>query len=220
MKKDSIFLKLYQVVLAVVTWFALGVQLKLMLDNAPGLEISTGVTILNYLSFFTILTNLLVAASLTAVSFMPSSAGGIFFRKPGSVSAIAVYISIVGIVYSIALRKIWDPQGWQLIADRLLHDVVPVLYVVFWWLAVPKKTLQWKSFLLWLIYPLTYLIYAIVRGIFTGWYAYPFLDVKKIGWGMVALNVMVITSAFCLVSLLFIFINRKFLVRSNGRPLQ
>jgi hypothetical protein len=46
-------------------------------------------------------------------------------------SGAAIYIAIVGIVYSFALRHIWDPQGLQKIADMLLHDSLPVLYVAF-----------------------------------------------------------------------------------------
>jgi hypothetical protein len=40
------------------------------------------------------------------------------------------------------LRHLWHPQGWQFIADELLHDVMPLLFLGYWWFCVPKGTLR------------------------------------------------------------------------------
>lgn len=34
-------------------------------------------------------------------------------------------------MYSMALRELWEPQGWQVVADLALQDVAPVLFLIF-----------------------------------------------------------------------------------------
>ncbi|MEO5946218.1 MAG: Pr6Pr family membrane protein, partial [Chitinophagaceae bacterium] len=113
MKKSS------GILIAVIGWFALILQLYVMLNTNAKNGIAVTTTVINFFSFFTILCNLLVAFSLTFSIIFPKSKLGIFFSKPTTQSAIGLYIVIVGIVYSVALRKIWNPEGLQLIADRL-----------------------------------------------------------------------------------------------------
>ena len=107
---------------------------------------------------------------------------GQFFLRPSSQTAIAVYIAIVGITYSLLLRKMWNPQGAQKIADVGLHDIVPVLYVAFWIFLVPKFTLRWSDAVRWLDFPMLYMVYTLVRGFVFHWYPYYFIDVDTIGW--------------------------------------
>jgi hypothetical protein len=78
-----------------------------------------------YFSFFTILTNLIIAVGLTCSLLLADSRWGSFF----SLSGTALYTAIVGALYSFLLRHLWNPEGSQKIADVLLHDVVPLAYV-------------------------------------------------------------------------------------------
>ncbi|WP_204324959.1 Pr6Pr family membrane protein, partial [Stenotrophomonas maltophilia] len=87
--------------------------------------------------YFTILTNLLLAAVLTAVAF--GRTVGISL-----IGAVTLFIVIVGIVYALLLRATWNPQGWQKMADVALHDVTPLLAVAFWLGFVPKGRLAWR----------------------------------------------------------------------------
>ncbi len=201
-------MKLFMAVIAAIGWFALGLQLFIMLDNVPGNGLTSTEAVLNFFSYFTILTNLLVAISLTASWLLPDSRMGRFFLKPATQTAVAVYIITVGIVYSMALRKIWNPVGLQLIADRLLHDVIPVLYLLFWLLFVPQKTVTWKNAFPWLAYPMIYLVFALTRGASTGWFAYYFLDFYALGWRKVMINIAVITWGFFVIALIMIAFKR------------
>ena len=127
-------------VIAVVAWCALLLQLFLMVRNADqGAELRA---VVNYFSFFTILISLLVAVGTSFPILASRSAAGRFFLRPSTQSAIAVYIAVVGITYTLLLRHLWNPQGAQKIADVLLHDVVPILYVAFWAIFVPKAALR------------------------------------------------------------------------------
>ena len=191
---------------AVITWLAIVLQFVLIINNR---KLSLAATIVQFFSYFTILTNLLVAFSLTA-SLLRKKARLTFLSLPAEQTAIVGYISIVGIVYNLVLRQLWNPEGLQLLADNLLHAAVPVLFITYWFLYVPKNNLQWKFSVRWLGYPFFYLLYILFRGAFTGLYPYPFIDVKQLGYPPVLLNCLVLFVAFLFVSILFIGTGKLF----------
>lgn len=195
-------------VIALIGWFALGLQLFVSIRNASPFGITVAEAIANYFSYFTILSNLAVALSLSIPLIFPDSALGKFFSKPASQTAMALYIFIVGLVYSIALRHVWEPKGLQKVADILLHDVIPILYLFFWFLFVPKKTLKWYNAFSWLIFPFLYLLYALLRGATTSWFSYYFLNFKEYGWGKVTINIILVLFAFLAAAMLLILIDR------------
>ena len=123
-------------------------------------------------------------------------------------SGTAIYIGIVGIAYSFLLRHLWNPQGLQKLCDILLHDLVPVLYVAYWLLFVPKEALRWKDILYWLPYRLIYFCYSLIRGAAVGWYPYPFIDPSKLGYAHVLVNVAALVCVFLALSLLVVAIGR------------
>jgi hypothetical protein len=193
-------------VIAAVSWFALVLQLLLMVhEAAPGATLHA---VINYLSFFTILTNLLVALGTTLPLLASHTLVGQFFLRPSTQSAIAVYIAIVGVTYSLLLRKMWNPQGAQKIADVSLHDIVPVLYVAFWIFFVPKSTLRWSDAIRWLAYPLVYMAYTLARGFVSHWYPYYFINVDTIGLSRALIHAAGLLFAFFGLGLLFIAIGR------------
>jgi len=192
--------------IAAVAWFALVLQLLVMVHQAaPG---ATVYAVVNYFSFFTILTNLLVALCTTFPLLAPRSTVGRFFLRPSIQSATAVYIAVVGITYSLLLRHLWNPQGMEKVADVLLHDVVPVLYVAFWVFLVPKFRLRWSDAVRWLGYPLVYMGYTLVRGYISHWYPYYFIDVDTIGLSRAIIHAAGLLLAFFGRGLLFIAIAR------------
>lgn len=159
---------------------------------------NTGISsIVNFFSYFTILTNALVAVCATTLLVGRSV-------KDNTLTAVTVYITIVGIVYNLVLRFIWDPQGLQKITDELLHSVNPVLFLVFWIAFVPKDQLKWSDAFLWLIYPLVYSVYTIIHGLISNWYPYPFIDPNLIGWNKVGVNSLLVLAAFLAFSWLAI----------------
>ena len=192
--------------IAILAWLAIIVQFILMIEArvTPILE-----TTVRFFSFFTILTNLLVALYSTTLALQPSSLWGRFFSKLSVGTAITVYIVVVGLIYNTILRYQWKPQGMQRIADELLHAVVPILFLLYWFIFLSKKSLPWNSFFPWLIYPFFYCVYILTRGFFSEFYPYPFMDVTKLDYPQVLLNSLAVTVAFLGFSLLFIFIGKK-----------
>lgn len=193
---------------ALLGWFALALQLwlSIRLTTADGRSVLAAVWI--YLGYFTITTNLLAAMALSARALGQDDGFGRFFRRPGVVTAIAVSIAVVGLAYNLLLRQLWQPQGWSLIADVLLHDVMPLVFLLVWWFAVSKQDLHWRQIGRWLLYPLGYLIYALIRGAITRWYPYPFIDVNALGYPRVLLDSALVGVALIMVAVLLLTLAR------------
>src|ERR1700722_10612692 len=200
-------MRIYAAVGALLGWFALALQLYLMLVQAPGPERLGAVII--YFSFFTILTNILTALVFTAVALQPKAGWRQWLSRPSVQAATAVYIAIVGMVYQLLLRQLWNPQGAQWVADVLLHSIIPVGYVLYWWLFAPRDGLSWKNALGWLVYPGAYLVYTLARGAVSGLYPYPFVDVTALGYGGVLVRCAGLMLLFLGTGLLMVAIARK-----------
>lgn len=176
-----VYMKTYLLILAILGWFALIAQFYLSISNTL---VSPQETVIRFFSYFTILSNLIVAVCCTINVLRP----GKFFSKPTTLTAVTVYIVIVGIIYNLILRFLWQPQGLQWVVDELLHTVIPLLFFIYWFVFVPKHELRWNSFWPWLIYPLVYTVYVFIRGAYTGFYPYPFLDVTVLGFTKALIN--------------------------------
>jgi len=197
--------KLLLAAICLLGWFALVGQFDLIILNRIT---SIPEIIIRYFSYFTILTNLLVAICGTALLTNRNSKIKSFFSRQNTLTAVAVYITVVGLVYNSILRFLWNPQGLQWIVDELLHSVIPLLFIVFWLLIVPKGKFQWKNVLAWLLYPLIYLVFVLLRGLPSSFYPYPFIDVDKIGYYKTFINSSGMLLAFLAVAIIFLIINR------------
>lgn len=203
-------LRRFATLAALMGWFALMAQfyLSVQLGMANGNGVLGGVVA--YVSYFTILTNLLAAIALTAGA-LPARTLPLwltFFRRPGVVTTITASIIVVGSVYFLILHHIWEPQGLQLVADVLLHYVMPPLFLVYWWWGVPKQVLHPVAIPRWMVYPLGYALYALVLGAIRGRYPYPFIDVIALGYPRVLINSAVILAVFALLCLSLIWLGR------------
>lgn len=206
---------IWRVGVAAVGWFALSLQFYLMISNPapPGAALSA----LNFFSFFTILTNILVALSMTFAAAPGASGVAGFFKRATVRTALTLYISVVGAVYFLILRHTWDPQGWQRVADQLLHYAIPTLCLIDWTAFTAKEGLKARHAARWLLYPAAYGAYALIRGAVDGFYPYPFLDVTNLGYGRVLINLGVLLALFAGGGLAFIGV-AKLLIRRRKQP--
>jgi hypothetical protein len=202
--------RLLLLIIALLAWFGLILQLYLIVEVNLKSHSSLVAAIVRYFSFFTILTNLLVAICATAILFFPGSRWGKFFSRPSVQTAIALYILVVGLIYSVALRHVWSPTGLQLVADWVLHDIVPFLSVLYWAFFVPKNSFAWKNAFWWLLYPLLYLVYIMIRGEISHEYPYHFIDKNLLDWSQWTVNVLVIVAVFAVLAFLIVGISRLF----------
>lgn len=196
-------------VAALLGWAGLSIQLYLIFYSRWALGASLLGGLLSFFSYFTVLSNTLVATVLTCALTSRESAARRWFLQPWVSSGIAVSIAVVGLAYNILLRHLWHPEGWQWLADELMHDVMPLLFLAWWWLCVPKGTLRLWHIALWVIYPLVYFAYALLRGHLLATYPYPFIDVDTLGYPQVFVNAGGLLAGFVLIALVVIALDRR-----------
>lgn len=197
--------KILSFCIAFLAWFAVIFQYDLMLANStnPLLE-----TTIRFFSFFTILTNSIVAVYFSRIAFNHLKNKKITSTNFGTLTAITVYITIVGLVYQLILRHIWNPTGLQKIVDELLHSVNPVLVIIYWFLNRKNNTLKYQQISSWLLFPLIYLFYVLIRGYFSNFFPYPFLNIDNIGLMKVIINAIGMTALFAFISGLFVWVSK------------
>ncbi len=72
-----------------------------------------------------------------------------------------------------------------------------MLCVVGWLLFGPRRRTSWRTVWLALLFPLGWLVFALVRGpLVGGYYPYPFLDVGVHGYPRVLSNALVVAAVF------------------------
>lgn len=144
---------------------------------------------INFFSYFTIETNILVVITLLL------SAVAVAMGKNNKLdvlrSAVTVYILIVGIGFSLLLAGI---EGLTLTAvpwdNVVLHYIMPAVMLVDFLIDRPKHKVLFKKSLIWLLFPIIYIAYSLIRGALVGWYPYPFLNPDPNGYGAVAFTVL------------------------------
>ncbi|MER8790585.1 Pr6Pr family membrane protein [Mesorhizobium sp. M0983] len=176
-----------------------------------GLELSTlikgGASMLGSLwvlvGYFTILTNGLVAIVFAAMALL-----GERFDHPTLVAWTAAVMALVAVIFAVLLQGLRTLAGATAEANFLLHQLNPVLVLLFWLLFTRKGRLSWRDPLLWALYPLAYLAYALARGVAEGKYAYPFIDVSANGWVAVMSNAATIALGFIAAAEVLVLVDR------------
>jgi hypothetical protein len=191
---------------ALIGWLGVALQFYVLMQNHAG--ISTSEAVVRFFSFFTILTNLFVAAGYTFPLLAPASAPGRYFASASARGSAAVYIVVVGVVYTLLLSQLYHPHGWAKFADILVHDVAPIFYVVYWFIFASKEDLRWKDAAAWLAYPLAYLLWTLLRGALVSYYPYPFMNVTTLGYPRVFFNAAILTIVFWALGFIVILIAR------------
>jgi hypothetical protein len=194
-------MRLYCFAVAALGWFALVLQYLIAFGDRRGAALLAGT--INFFSYFTILSNLLAAVLLTAAGLRRRPA------PPALSGAVALYMAVTGLVYVLLLRQLWQPEGWQFVADALLHYLMPALYLVHWLLFLPKGTLRPRHALVWLAFPVGFAVYSLIHGALSGFYPYPFIDVAALGYPAVLRNMAGLTLAFAALGLLLVAVDGR-----------
>lgn len=181
-----------RVVFALLTLAAIAVQATALAGQGsfnPG----------NFFSFFTIQSNLIAAGVLLA--------GAVRRRADRSPAldlvrgAAVVYMTATGVVFFLLLRNtnVDTAIPW---VNSVVHELMPLVVIADWLIDPPGARLAIGQALTWLIYPLAWVVYTLIRGAIVGWYPYPFVDPANGGYASVALSCLVIAvfaAALCLV---------------------
>ncbi|WP_051944359.1 Pr6Pr family membrane protein [Streptacidiphilus rugosus] len=184
----------------VLTAVALGVQADHTVSVVNG-------TMGNFFSYFTIESNIAMTVVLLAGGVLGlTGRAGVPDLLRG---AVTLYMVITGVVYAVAL------SGYPLLGtvpwvNDVVHRLMPVVVLVDWLAVPPRRRLRYSEALSWLVFPLLYLPYTLIRGPIVDWYPYPFLDPREKGYGHVVVSSLVITLAFFAVGALLVWAGNLF----------
>lgn len=179
MSKESIVTG-YRIAFAALGIVAIISQLVNVWDlpNNPG----------NFFSFFTIESNLLAVVVLLYGVIRPGIVGRSHTLDLVRGAAV-LYMSVTGLVYGVLLsgyqEELQTTLPW---VDTALHRVLPLVMIVDWIIDPPDNRLTWREAVpRWVVFPVVYLVYSLIRGPIVDWYPYPFLNPDQVGgWAAVA----------------------------------
>lgn len=182
----------YRVALALLVLVALGIQFKVALRNPSFVP-------QNFFSYFTNLSNLL-GAGVFVYTAVTGRRGLVIDLLRG---AAVEYLVITGIVYALLLSGSSESLGVLPWVNVVVHEIMPVAVIVDWVVVPPSHRIPLRRAMIWLIFPVAFMVYSLVRGPIVDWYPYPFLDPGKVGgYSGVALYGLGIAVAFIVVALL------------------
>lgn len=154
--------------------------------TAIGYEVAAGpgVTDADYFSYFTVLSNLFAAAMLAYGALRPGR------ERSRAVEllrgAAVVYILTTGIVYLLLLSGHAPAYPW---VNAILHYLMPVAVTLDWLIDPPRTQLRpARTVLLWMAFPLLYILYTLARGAIVSWYPYFFVNPRRGGGYLLVLG--------------------------------
>lgn len=157
-------------------------------------------------SFFTILTNMLVATASLGIA---QRRGGLhrWAVRPAPRTAISVYIAVVAVIYQLLLARLvhLSPIGWW--GNLLVHQIVPAMWLAGWVLLGRHGGIARSAPLHWLAYPAAYAVWTLAHGAASGWYPYPFMNVVTRGGTAVAINMLLMALFFAMLGYVFRWID-------------
>jgi hypothetical protein len=175
-------LAIYRLVFAAATIVAIVAQLQDL--AARGI-----LNPVNFLSYFTIQSNLIaVAVFVIGVTRWRSESTRRWELIRG---AAVVYMTVTFVVFALLLSNtnVDTALPW---VNTVVHQLMPIAVIVDWLIDPPRTGISFRDSLVWLVYPLAWTAYTLVRGPIAGWYPYPFLDPANGGYGSVAVYVVAI----------------------------
>lgn len=184
---------------------ALGSQLGFRLERGQPL----GVAVWSMAGFFTILTNVLMAATMLTIA---ATGRRLSF---GWMSMVTLSMIMVGLVYHVLLAQHMSFTGRRWWIDQALHTILPAFMLWYWLMESSRNGVRGGQPLFWLAWPAAYGVYALLRGAIGGRYPYPFLNVATLGMAQVAVNMAILVAFFALFAYLLNAIGRRMPLRSQ-----
>ncbi|WP_297522457.1 Pr6Pr family membrane protein [uncultured Clostridium sp.] len=137
---------------------------------------TVGGRVLGYVSYFTELSNILVMLWYLNKAFFKKKIK--FLDKDSVRGAITLYIWVAGLVFFLVLNEAWHAHGIVKFEEYILHGFSPIAFLVDYFVFERKGIYKFKQILMWIIFPIIYLFYAIGIGHIIHVYPYPFLNMN------------------------------------------
>ena len=144
----------------------------------------------DFFSYFTVEANTLVLFSLVLAAFAlatrRTSPGLDFYR-----GAVALYMTTVILIFIVLLSGYPSSDLTAVPWDNtVLHYIMPIVVMLDW--LVAGTAFAFRRAVVWLVVPLAYLAYSLIRGAIVGWYPYPFMNPSTHGYVGVAVTSVII----------------------------
>jgi hypothetical protein len=138
----------------------------------------------NFFSYFTIDSNLIAVALLMVgvARWRATNTPALDLLRGAGV----VYMSVTGVVFTLLLSGV-DVDTQLKWVNTVVHELMPLVILADWLIAPPASRLTFRQGVLWLLFPLVWIIYTLIRGAASNWYPYPFLNPANGGYGSVTL---------------------------------
>ena len=162
----------------------------------------------NFFSFFTIQSNILAATMLVLTALIRRDERSRLFDAMRG--AATFYITITFVVFALLLSGLQEDLDTHIaFTNFVVHYLIPVALLVDWFIDPPRHRLGLKIASAWLVYPLAWFAYTLVRGSSTDWYPYPFVDVTRHGYGGVLARGLVFVLAFAAGAVIFAMLSDR-----------
>lgn len=178
----------------------------------------------NFLSFFTIESNLLAGIVLAVAAVWALRHRGTTDPEPRWLAVLLVcvstYMIVTGIVYNTLLRNVELPQGvtvpWS---NEVLHVVIPLFLLIDVLFAPRRRALGWSTIAITAIFPLAWAVYTLIRANLiiapaSGqpyWYPYPFLNPHTVPGGYLGVSGYIVGIAIAIIGVaaLVVWVGRR-----------
>ncbi|MBY8984167.1 MAG: Pr6Pr family membrane protein [Candidatus Lokiarchaeota archaeon] len=195
---------IYRIIFAALSWFFMILSASIYAFNYGSV-----LPWFNVFKSFSYQTNLIITIWLTLAI--------VWHNKPESLEritgllkgAFTMYITITFVVFAVLLSPFSQPTGFAAFNNLVIHYIIPIAFIVDWVLTETKMRYKWSYLPYWILYPLCYIVFAVIHGTFTGNYVYYFLDISALGFLVFFLFVSVLIVFGIALGCLYIWINRK-----------
>lgn len=126
------------------------------------------------------------------------------------IGAIAIYLFVTFVIYALLLEGTYEQSTLDWIGNISLHYLNPIFVVVYLVHFRQLYTFQMKDMILWFVFPVIYLVFLVLHGIFTGDYLYSFFQVSDVGIEGLISMIVILIGIFYLLSLAVVkIVSRK-----------
>lgn len=160
--------------------------------------IATFPDIITFLSYFTMLSNIMAVSVFFYLGTVKRPAKNIDYIR----GAVVLYMCITGLVVYFVLSKY--PLTIPVWVNAIVHQIMPLAVFVEWLIVPVQKKLSYKLAFYWLIFPIFFAVYTLIHGKFINWYPYPFLNPLFGGYYQVSINILALVLGSWILALILI----------------
>ena len=174
-----------------------------------------------YFAYFSIVTAIVAGLFLITTGFgLVLNQEDIKWIEIASLS-LTVAMIVVGVVYHALLA---DAAGdvrdgdyvWPVLPNEIIHTYAPVLIVIDYLLSHRAFQVKLRSALWVAVFPLTWLVFSVIRGLVTNWWPYWFINPNEEGGVPGMLTYIAAITTFFLVLGFLVLGSKKLLQKLLG----